>query len=88
MNFKQVNNISELLKKAEVEVLLTSITIEDGSNVFVYPANCPGKGRKQDILLDEEGKPACMSQGKRCSYFKNAEFKLTDYTKKIICGVM
>lgn len=75
-------------RKAEVEVLLDRISISVGSKTNVYPSNCPGKGRKSDILLDENGEAACVSKGKNCKYFSSSEFKLQDYTKKIICKVM
>ena len=85
---KQGKFNTKYFKLAEIEVLLTSITIGNGSDISVYPANCPGKGRKEDILLDENGETACMFKGKRCKYFASGEFKLTDYTKKIICMVV
>lgn len=75
-------------KTSEVEVLLSSIKIGDGSDVTVYPANCPGKGRKPDILLDENGEAACMYRGKRCPHFIGSYFRLTDYTKSIDCGAV
>jgi len=76
----------KLLKKSQVEILLSSIKIDkDGSTV--YPTNCPGIGRAKDVLLDEEGSAACIYKGKRCNYFIGADFALEDYTKSIDCRV-
>jgi len=78
----------EWQKQAEIEVLLDSIIVADESNVSVYPSNCPGKGRASDILIDKDGKPACMFKSKQCKYFAGSMFRLVDYTKKIMCKVM
>ena len=73
--------------KIAAEVLLSSIKI-DGNGANVYPANCPGKGRAQDILIDENGSAACMFHGKACPYFRSTEFSLEQYDKNIICKVI
>lgn len=81
-----INRVHALVKTAELEVLLGSIEITS-EGTTAYPTNCPGKGRVEGLLLTEEGKAACMYQGKRCPYFVGADFKLEDYTKDIQCGV-
>jgi len=81
---------TELRKIAQIEVLLSSIiATSEGDTVFVtmYPATCPGKGRKRDVLLDSNGEAACMFKSKKCPYFKGAEFQLSNYTKAIDCTV-
>ena len=81
------NNLKFEIIKIGAEVLLSSISIDqNGSNV--YPANCPGKGRTQDILLDSEGQPACMFRGKPCPYFVSTRFSLEEYDKNIECSVV
>lgn len=81
-----IQEIKAFIKTAEIEVLLESIEItQEGTTA--YPTNCPGKGRKEDILITEEGKAACMYKGNKCPYFIGADFKLEDYTKDIKCGV-
>lgn len=82
---QEIKNLQTRIKKAEAEVLLDSIFVGDGSNITVYPSRCPGKGRKYDIMTDNDGKPSCMFNGKRCPYLETAEFKLVDYTKAIFC---
>lgn len=76
------------LKKhiAEAEVLLDSIIVKEQATV--YPTNCPGKGRQQDVQFDGEERPACVLDGQLCKYFNGSIFRLTDYTKKINCAVI
>jgi len=79
--------VSETLKNSQVEILLSEIKI-DNTGVSVYPTNCPGKGRKQDVLYDKDGNASCMYNSKTCPYFVGAAFYLDDYTKNIDCKVM
>lgn len=81
-----LNRVYEHDKKSALEVLLSSIKVEkDGTTV--YPTNCPGRGRKPDILTDDEGNATCMFRGNKCPYLIGADFKLEDYTKSIDCNV-
>lgn len=73
--------------KTSAEVLLLSIKI-DKNGVTVYPTNCPGKGRKDDVLLDNKGRTACMYNSKSCPYFSGTEFNLEDYTKNVFCNAV
>jgi hypothetical protein len=84
--FKQNSLTCETIKIA-AEVLLSSIKI-DNKGASVYPANCPGKGRAQDILIDDDGSAACMFNGQKCPYFVSTEFSLEEYDKNIICKVI
>lgn len=73
--------------KVSAEVLLSSIKI-DSNGADVYPTNCPGKGRAQDILLDSSGQTACMFNGRNCPYFRGTKFSLEQYDKSIECSVI
>lgn len=73
--------------KIAAEVLLSSIKI-DADGPDVYPANCPGKGRAQNILVDNKGLAACMFNGKSCPYFVSTKFSLEQYDKNIECKVL
>ena len=73
--------------KIGAEVLLSSIKI-DNEGADVYPTNCPGKGRTDDLLLDSSGQPACMLNGQKCPYFVSTMFTLEQYDKNIICNVI
>jgi hypothetical protein len=73
--------------KIGAEVLLSSISIDDNGAV-VYPTNCPGKGRANDLLLDSKDQPACMLNGSKCPYFVSTKFTLEQYDKNIICSVV
>jgi hypothetical protein len=81
------NSLTCEKSKIAAEVLLSSIKI-DNKGADVYPANCPGKGRAQDILLDVNGSAACMFNGQNCPYFVSTEFSLEQYDKNIICKVI
>ena len=81
------NSLRFEINKVAAEVLLSSIKI-DANGPDVYPANCPGKGRAQDILIDSEGSAACMFNGKSCPYFVSTKFSLEQYDKNIECNVI
>lgn len=81
------NSLKFETNKYAAEVLLSSIKI-DNEGADVYPANCPGKGRTQDLLLDSNGSPACMFKNNKCPYFVSTEFSLEQYDKNIICNVI
>jgi len=73
--------------KIGAEVLLSSIKI-DSNGADVYPANCPGKGRTDNLLLDRNGQPACLLNGRSCPYFVSTKFTLEQYDKNIKCSVI
>lgn len=87
MDFTNRKSLEELIKEAQVEVLLSSISI-DKKGPVVYPIKCPAVGRKEDYLMDMSKKPTCILQGKQCKYFVSTKFSLEDYTKIIVCDVV
>ncbi|HRZ18517.1 MAG TPA: hypothetical protein P5136_00430 [Methanofastidiosum sp.] len=87
MSFENIKSLDDLIKTAEVEVLLASISCtQEGPQV--YPVKCPAVGRKDDYLRDMNDNPVCALGNRKCKYFQLAEFKLEDYTKRIICLVI
>lgn len=86
MDFKG-KTLDELIKLAQVEVLLLSIdmTLE---GAVVRPVKCPAVGRKDDYLKDMNGEPICVNIANKCPYFDSASFNLEDYTKKIMCNAI
>jgi hypothetical protein len=85
MLFKGINNLEELLKKAEAELLLSSVEINSDGTSLVVPVKCPGIGRKNDFLKDDKGKPACIYNTKRCKYLIDAKFEYDKHIKTINC---
>lgn len=73
--------------KIAAEVLLSSIYI-DSNGADVYPTNCPGKGRADNLLLDKNGQPACLLNGSSCPYFVSVKFTLEQYDKNVECNVI
>lgn len=91
MDFKGKSSIEDLIKTAQVEVLLSSIKV-DPKGTTVTPVKCPAVGRKNDYLKDMNGNPSCtlaIKEGtKFCEYFELSQFDLEDYTKKIMCNAV
>jgi|APFre7841882630_1041343.scaffolds.fasta_scaffold126272_2 hypothetical protein len=87
MEFINKKSLEELIKEAQVEVLLSSITI-DKKGPLVHPVKCPAVGRKNDYLMDANKEPVCIFNGNQCKYFVSTEFSLEDYTKIIICDAV
>lgn len=85
-SFAGIKSLDTLLKSAQVEVLLSDIML-DQANTLVHPSNCPGKGRVNDFLTDQQGNSACAAGTSKCKYFVGAAFSLEDYTKIIQCSV-
>lgn len=85
-DFVNINSIDALLKKAEIEVLLSGIaTDQDGTTIV--PIKCPAVGRKDNYGKDEKGEPTCVFNDTKCPYFSNAIFTLSDFVKKIECSI-
>ena len=87
MDFKGKKSIDEIVKIAQVEVLLSDIKV-DHTGTNVRPAKCPAIGRKNDYLKDMGSQPTCVMGHEKCQYFELAIFDLEDYTKKIICNAI
>lgn len=79
--------LDDIIKSAQVEVLLNQIAVTEKGDQ-VYPVKCPGVGRKQDFLKDDNQESVCALGNQRCKYFQSAEFNLEDYTKRIFCNVI
>lgn len=75
-------------KLGNVEVLLNSFTIDDTMEVTVYPVECPGKGRVDNFLVDDEGKPCCVYKSKKCPNFKTVSYSEEFYRKTLVCRVL
>jgi len=88
MQFKDHNTVDDLVKNAEAEVLPASISVDSSGSFSVVPIKCPGESRKDDILKGGDERPICVTQGKFCPHFLNAEFIFENYIKKIVCGAI
>ena len=86
-SFKDVETVNDLLKKAELELLLDEVVVSGSDGISVYPVTCPGKGRKNDHGKDEKGRPACIFNNNSCPYLISAHFRLDDFVKQIRCMV-
>ena len=85
MSFHLVKTIDELLKKAELELLLKKIEVSSDAGTNVYPVTCPAVGRSDDYQKTEEGEPICIYNSGNCHYFNRALFDLDGYVKQVIC---
>ena len=88
MQFSNFKTIDDIFKKANAEVLLSSISLNNSGDFKVVPVKCPGVGRREDMLKDKDGKPICAMGKEICPYFEFSEFTFEDYTKKVICKVI
>ena len=86
-NIKKETNLKFETTKIAAEVLLSSIYIDE-QGVDVYPTNCPGEGRVDNLLLDNNESPACMYRGNKCPYFESTKFTLDQFDKNIICNAI
>jgi hypothetical protein len=86
MSFQKTKTIDDLIKQAELEVLLKRVTVEADRGTIVNPVRCPAKGRVDDYQRDEEGRPACVYNNGNCNYFGRSMFDLNGYTKQIMCN--
>lgn len=77
-----------MIRQGNVEVLLKSFDIFDGTEVTVRPVECPGKGRISDFMLDDEGLPACVYKGNKCPHFKSVSYSEEYFRKTLVCRVL
>ena len=85
MSFLKIKSLDHLVKIAEEELLLASITVSDNGETSVTPVKCPGVGRKSDYGKADGDAPACIFKGRICPYFSGAQFTFEDYIKRINC---
>jgi len=85
MSFQATKTIDDLLKQAELELLLSRVEISADSGTTLYPVTCPAVGRSDDYQQSTEGEPVCVSNNGNCHYFGKALFDLDGYVKQIIC---
>lgn len=87
MDFINKKSLDDLIKEAQVEVLLASVMVDKAGPV-IYPTKCPAVGRKADYLTDTSKEAVCFFKDRQCKYFTSAKFSLEDYTKIIICDAV
>ena len=80
----EVKSIDELLKKAELEMLLKNMATDAAGRITVEPVRCPAVDRATDFGRNSEGEPACMFQGKSCRYFNDAGMSMNSYKDKML----
>jgi len=86
MSFQNTETINDLIKRAELEVLLERVAVDADRGTIVIPVRCPAKGRVNDYQMDEEGQPACVFNNRNCGYFGRSMFDLNGYVKQVICN--
>ena len=68
------------------EVLIDSLEMS-GGEIDLFPTNCPGKGKVQDLLAGEAGEPQCILKSKKCPHLKDFALAPLAGDKTIICDV-
>jgi hypothetical protein len=74
------------IKQANLEILLSNISVNSKQGATVIPSRCPAVARAQDYGKTDTGDAACVFHGKNCPYFDEAGFVLEDYYKIIKCN--
>ena len=74
-------------KKADVEVLVLSMLVKEEGSI-VRPVNCPGKGRSNEILKDDEYMPVCVFMEQTCPFFRGAYMNIQTQDKTLNCAVI
>jgi len=72
--------------KAESEVLIDSLEMTNGE-INLFPTNCPGKGKVQDLLTGETGEPQCIIKNKQCPHLKDFTLAPLAGDKTLFCDV-
>ena len=68
------------------EVLIDSLEM-NGGEINLFPTNCPGKGKVQDLLAGEAGEPQCILKNKKCSHLKDFSLAPLAGDKTLLCDV-
>lgn len=75
------------IKNSSVEVLFSEILIDD-DGVIIRPSECPGSGRVEDLVYDEEKQPCCIFKDSPCPYFDKVYVTSSLRNKTILCNVI
>ena len=76
-----------MIKNSNADVLFKELRIKN-SVIALKPEECPGKGRVDDLVYDENKQPVCINENVLCPYFKGFYIESSFRNKTINCSVI